>query len=177
MIDQFNTKTFEKYLTDNHSPYLPLGEKDGEYAYLLPLDGQSAIEIRSSIKLNGQVAKSGKNSIRCWLVDNEGQPIGSKINNWTTRINGWQDRLFTKVLELVKRRIAAGDCRKCNKPFGVYKQKKDSQLFVKCWPCSERLNRNIVGNLDNPGWFSKKSKGEQISDKEKLDKWNESTNR
>ncbi len=159
MIDQFDLETFEEYLKNSHNPYLPLGEKDGEYAYILPLDGQSAIEMRSSIKLNGQAAENGKNSIRCWLVDNEGQPIGSKIDSWTTRVNGWRNRLFVKILELVKRRIDAGDCRECEKPFGTYKRKSDGLLFVKCWPCSNRMGRPIHGNLNNEGWFSEASGG------------------
>jgi DNA helicase-2/ATP-dependent DNA helicase PcrA len=155
MIDQFTLEDFEKFL-DNPAfkPCEALGLQDGEYCYRLTLDGQSAIMLRSSIGANGVAAKSGKDSIRLWLVGNDEKPLGSKIDSWTTRVSGWQDRLFNKIHELVKRRTAAGDCKDCGKPFGIYKRRSDKALFVKCFPCSKKLNKNINGSLLGEGWFS-----------------------
>jgi len=162
MIDQFTLEDFERFL-ENHRPCEPLGLIDDEHCYKLILDGQSAIMLRSSIGADGKAKESGKDSIRLWLVGNDDKPIGSKLDNWTNRVNGWQDRLFDKIYKLAKRRMLAGDCRDCGKPFGIYKRKKDGKLFVKCFPCSKRLNKNVNGNLDNEGWFSPASQMDDMT--------------
>ncbi len=156
MIDQFTREQFEAYL-ENHKPYEALGLVNGEYTYRLTLDGQCAIMLRSSIKADNQAAESGKDSIRLWLVGNDDKPIGSKIDSWTTRVSGWESRLTGKIKELVQRRINAGDCQECKNPMGIYKRKSDKQLFVKCFPCTKKLGRNINGNLNSEGWFSQAS--------------------
>jgi DNA helicase-2/ATP-dependent DNA helicase PcrA len=158
-IDRFALEDFERFL-EGQKPYEPLGLMNGEYCYKLILDGQSAIMLRSSIGANGLAKESGKDSIRLWLVGNDDKPLGSKIDNWTTRVSGWQNRLFDKIFELVKRRINAGDCQKCGKPFGIYKRKSNKKLFVKCFNCSKKLGRNINGNLNSEGWFSPASQME-----------------
>jgi hypothetical protein len=158
-IDRFALEDFERFL-EGQKPYESLGLVGSEYCYRLILDGQSAIMLRSSIGANGLAKESGKDSIRLWLVGNDDKPIGSKLDSWTTRVSGWQNRLFDKIFELVKRRINAGDCRECGKPFGIYKRKSDKKLFVKCFNCSKKLGRNINGNLNSEGWFSPASQME-----------------
>ena len=102
MIDQFTKENFETYLETNHSPYKYTGLIDGEHTYILSLDNQVSITIRSSVKSNGLSADVGKDSIRAWLVDENG-PLGSKVNKWTTRQPGWQDRLDNNIKQLVLR--------------------------------------------------------------------------
>jgi DNA helicase-2/ATP-dependent DNA helicase PcrA len=155
-IDRFTKEKFEKFM-EGQKPYEALGLIDGEYCYRIILDGQSAIMLRSSIGANGLAKESGKDSIRLWLVGNDDKPIGSKLDSWTTRVSGWQNRLFDKIFELVKRRNNAGDCRKCGKPFGIYKNRNNKKLFVKCFPCSKYLGKNIKGNLNSEGWRSRTS--------------------
>jgi DNA helicase-2/ATP-dependent DNA helicase PcrA len=162
-IDQFTLQDFEKFL-EGQNPYEPLGLIDGEYCYKIILDGQSGIMLRSSVGVNGLAKSSGKDSIRLWLIGSDNKPIGSKLDSWTQRTSGWQNRLFDKIFELVKRRTSAGDCPECKKPFGIYKRKSDKQLFVKCFPCSKRLGKNINGNLLNEGWFSPASQMEATND-------------
>jgi hypothetical protein len=155
MIDQFTLEDFEKFL-EGQKPYKSLGIIDGEYCYEITLDGQSSIMLRSSIGPNGKAKESGKDSIRLWLVGNDDKPISSKMPK-TQRVEGWQDRLFDKIKFLTEKRNKAGDCRDCNKPFGIYKRKKDGKWFPKCFPCSKRLNRNINGNFSDNAWRSQAS--------------------
>jgi hypothetical protein len=134
-IETFTKQEFEIYLSQ-HQPYQPLGLVDGEETYLLPLDGQVAIAIRSSVKANGISAATGEDSIRLWLVDNDSQPLGSKVSRWTTRLAGWQDRLSQNIKTLCEWRAAAGDCPECQKPKGIFKVKKvgenKGRPFAKC---------------------------------------------
>jgi len=85
---------------------------DGEETYLLSLDGQAAITIRSSVKANGISASTAKDSIRVWLVDNAGQPLGSKVSKYINRLQNWQDRLSQNIKILCEWRAMAGDCQK-----------------------------------------------------------------
>jgi ssDNA-binding Zn-finger/Zn-ribbon topoisomerase 1 len=162
MIDQFTLEDFEQFL-EAHKPYEALGLVDGEHCYKLILDGQSAIMLRSSIGANGLAKESGKDSIRLWLMGNDEKPLGSKLDSWTTRVSGWQRRLFDKIYKLTERRLMAGDCKDCGKPFGIYKRKADKKLFVKCFPCSKRLKKNVNGNLLSEGWFSAVSHYEEAT--------------
>jgi hypothetical protein len=115
MIDQFTKEEFETYLQTNHSPFNSLGLVNGEEAYRIPLDNQTSVTIRSSIKADGLSADVGKDSIRCWLMNGD-KPLGSKVSKWTTRQPGWQERLSKNIDQLVLWRALAGDCKECGQP-------------------------------------------------------------
>lgn len=135
MIDQFTKEEFEAYLSQ-HKPFESLGLVDSEYSYLLPLDGQVSITIRSSVKSDGTSADTGKDSIRVWLVDSNGKPLGSKVSKWTNRLPGWKNRLTEVIKTICQWRAAAGDCPECDRPKGIYKVKKSGptkgRIFAKC---------------------------------------------
>ena len=113
-----------------------LGLVDGEYAYVLRVSDHVNIEIRSSVGANGYAHSTGEDSIRSWLVDREGRPIGSKIQSYVTRVPGWGDRLIKVLRELVRRGRQVEQCPVCGKTMGIYKVKKagptKGKLFVRC---------------------------------------------
>jgi hypothetical protein len=134
MIETFSKQDFETYLASNHSPFISLGLIDGEETYTIPLDGQVQITVRSSVKSDGFSASAGKDSIRCWLM-NDDKPLGSKVSKWTTRQPGWRGRLTANINQLIKWRSLAGDCRECNKPKGIFKagtEKNKGRPFGRC---------------------------------------------
>lgn len=138
MIDQFTKDNFETYLKTNHQTYYPLGLIDGEECYNIALDNQASVTIRSSIKSNGLSADVGKDSIRCWLVDINSNPLGSKVSKWTTRQPNWQKRLDKNILQLLRWRMLAGDCPECDGPKGIFKaktEKNKGRPFAKCVEC------------------------------------------
>jgi hypothetical protein len=133
MIDQFTREEFENYLSI-HSPFSCLGLIQGEEAYLIPLDEQTGIMVRSSVKKSGVSAGTSKNSIRAWLVSGS-KPLGSKISKWITRQPGWQERVDEQIKQLTLWRALAGDCKECDKPKGIFiahTEKNDGRPFARC---------------------------------------------
>ena len=144
-VEIFSKGDFEKALPVDKNTgkrlWLELGLIDGEYTYIIPVRKSKSgdevrIVVRSSVSRSGVSAPNGQDSIRAWLVDQEGQPLGSKVSKWTTRLPGWQGRL-TKVLRtLWGWAIKAGDCPKCGRPKSVFKVKKDGpnkgRIFARC---------------------------------------------
>lgn len=143
MIDTFTPDEFEAALPVHKETKQPLwkseGLIDGEYAYSLSINSDIIIQIRSSIHPNGYSAEVGKDSIRVWLADKDGQPLGSKTGKWVTRSVGWQERMINSLRELWERARKAGYCSKCKVPMGVYKVKKQGpnkgRLFKQCPKC------------------------------------------
>lgn len=159
MIETFTKEQFETYLSQSHTPYKALGLIDGEYSYLLPLDGQASITIRSSVKSDGTSADTGKDSIRAWLVDNAGQPLGSKVSRWTTRKAGWQNRLTKVVKTICQWRSMVGDCPDCGQPKGIFKAKTDKnrgRIFAKCKNHDHFIWLDEIGE-DNNAYFAERS--------------------
>jgi hypothetical protein len=110
----------------------------GEECYQIPINDDIFIHIRSSIGTNGVAADTGQDSIRCWLVDGNGKPLGSKVNKWTTRVTGWDKRLTEVLRTLWEWARKAGYCESCNVPMGVYKsktKKNPDRIFSKCREC------------------------------------------
>lgn len=149
MIEKFTREDFETYLKTNHPEYSPLGLIDGEECYNITLDNQVSITIRSSIKSNGMSADVGKDSIRCWLIVGNNTPLGSKVSKWTTRQPGWQKCLDKNILQLLKWRMLAGDCKECERPKGIFKARtlaNEGRPFTKCVNCDNGfawLDKNI----------------------------------
>jgi hypothetical protein len=154
MIDTFTRQEFESALpvhkVTGEPLWLHVGIAYGEHQYLIKIDEKVGILVNSSIGPSGVSAASGENSIRAWLVAYTQKlngvvtrPLGSKVNRWTTRLPGWQDRLIyndnSVVRTLWRWRKKAGDCAKCGDPKGVFRTKKPGpnkgRIFTKCLKC------------------------------------------
>jgi hypothetical protein len=159
VIEQFSRDDFENYLTQNHSPFQCLGLVQGEEAYLLPLDSQVSIMVRSSVKRSGVSAGTGKDSIRVWL-QNGSKPLGSKISKWTTRQPNWQSRLSKNIKQLILWRSLSGDCKECGHPKGIFiarTEKNNGRPFTRCHNGFVWLDEPIqVKDI----YFSEASKGD-----------------
>src|SRR5690606_36174393 len=70
------------------------------------------IEIRSSVDVTGDAASTGEDSIRLVLMSN-GKPIAKKVDAWTTRVPGWEQRLLEKVNFLLEKAINMIVCPDC----------------------------------------------------------------
>lgn len=130
---KFTKEDFEDYLSTNYSPFEYEGLDKGEHVYLLSLDNQTSIAIRSSVRNDSVSAGVGKDSIRFWL-ESDGKPISSKMTR-THRTEGWQDRLSGKIDQLIVWRALAGDCKECQKPKSIFKAKtkeNKGRPFTKC---------------------------------------------
>lgn len=121
-IDRFDTERFEAALPKSKSqPDVSMwqfsGMHDGERMYHIYAGPFARVAIRSSIDSSGYAAESGQDSIRLWLeiMTNAGayQPV-KKLDTWTTRVPGWEDRMVDKMRQLyrygisVKRTIPDG---------------------------------------------------------------------
>jgi hypothetical protein len=119
--------------------------RQGEHAYHITLPKNNvAIEVRSSVRENNQSAATGKDSIRCWLIDSvTGQPMGSKITRWTTRLPGWGDRTKEVIRQLWTMGSKIVPCPTCkcqdanvDSRLRCFKVKKDGpnkgRLFLRC---------------------------------------------
>lgn len=109
MIETFTREQFEQALPAHKETGEPLwkhaGLVQGEHVYriLIP-DTNKRIMIRSSVKGNGISASIGEDSIRLW-VEYHYRKIDrwfalGKLDAWTTRKPGWQDRMTGKLREL-----------------------------------------------------------------------------
>src|SRR4030042_2165483 len=117
--ERFSIEEFEKVLEDfclkNFTHFTQRGFICNEYRYHVSIaevessgviKGRVIAEIASSIGGDGYADPSGDNSIRIWLTDDNGQPIGNKLQKWVTRVPGWEERFtdkLTKVYEIGKK--------------------------------------------------------------------------
>jgi len=147
-VEIFTKEEFEKALPINKNTGEPMWRnariiEGGEYCYLIDVDDEVAIMVRSSIDRSGISAESGQDSIRCWLVRKMPcggtAPLGSKVSRWTTRIPGWQDRMTEVIRTLWSWRKKAGNC--CGEPRHILKVKVDTpnkgRIFTKCNSCGK----------------------------------------
>lgn len=141
-VETFTKETFEASLPKDKNTEAALwimeGLVDGEYVYSIHVSDYCAIKIRSSVRQNGLSGASGKDSIRMWLADPiTGRPMGSKLSRWTTRVNGWQERIIKQLRELWRMAKKINVCPTCGKDvIKVFKVKKDGpnkgRIFLKC---------------------------------------------
>jgi len=140
MIDKITISRFESALpVDKHTNaplWTALGLQGGEYCYRIAIDEKTAIFIRSSINASGISAATGKDSIRAWLIDVNGKPLGSKVAKWITRQPGWEKRLTDTLRTLWRWRKSAGDCKVCKTPLGIFKVTAQTEsrgrIFASC---------------------------------------------
>lgn len=137
--DIFSKSQFESSLPKGYWKYA--GFIQGEECYQIEITPDIFIHIRSSVNGSGWCGDTGEDSIRCWLVDSEGKPLGSKISKYITRVEGWPDRLIRTLRLLWDMAKESGYCSDCHVPLGCYKVKKagpnKGKLFSKCPKCGE----------------------------------------
>jgi len=135
MIETFTREQFEQALPTHKETGEPLwkytGLVQGEHAYRIPIpETNKRIMIRSSVRRNDKSASTGKDSIRLWVeyhyrkVD-KWFALG-KLDAWTTRKPGWQDRMTGKLRKLWRLALEDGKngsktqvapaARKCSRP-------------------------------------------------------------
>ena len=93
-VDVFGREDFEQALSsalkDKDLQWQYVGFKGGELHYVIPLqafneiDNFVAIEVNSSIHEDGISASTGEDSIRTWIADAYGNPLGNKVQKWVT---------------------------------------------------------------------------------------------
>jgi len=113
----------------------------GEYRYHLLVTsnvkcGKIIIEVASSIGYSDVADPAGQNSIRLWLSDGGGMPLGSKISRWVTRMSGWEKRMDDQIKRLFSMGKSLKFCDSCNSLQHVFIVKKDGankgRLFKHC---------------------------------------------
>lgn len=134
-IERFTKEQFEGALPKGY--WTELGMLDGEYSYVVKVSPIVNIMVRSSIHYDGLAADTGKDSIRCWLVNENSEPIGNKLQSYVTRVKGWQTRLLDELRELWRMGSKASKpCVVCGSRLGVFTVKKDGpnkgRKFLKC---------------------------------------------
>lgn len=137
MINQFTKYDFETYLNSLEfvQNYEYVTTPNSEIIYFLTLKeiDYARIAIASSINSSTLIAdKAGQNSIRAWLIGSDNKPFGSKINNYTTRVIGWQERL-TKIVGTLYRYVSQSViCNKCLTYSKIFVTKKNKRVFTAC---------------------------------------------
>jgi hypothetical protein len=137
-IERFSKSQFEDALPKDH--WYELGFVQNEWTYRVPIIPEAVeIEIRSSVDQSGYSADTGQDSIRCWLVNGNDKPLGSKVSKYTTRLPGWDKRMLGILRKLWEMAQWAGYCPDCKVPMGVFKVKANTKnkgkLFRKCREC------------------------------------------
>lgn len=140
-VDVFTLEQFEAALPVSTKTGKPLWHKEGfvegEYCYSIRVNEDVWIQIRSSVKEDGMSARTGKDSIRAWLTDGDNNPLGTKLQAYITRLPGWEGRLLEVCRKLWLRAVQLEMCPTCNRPMGVFAQKKPGpnkgRLFTKCF--------------------------------------------
>ena len=144
-VKSFNKEDFRDALVsvvggdENHVHELGYFAGELRFRYVInEFDGgkQVAIYINSSImKSTGLSSPSGDNSIRAWIANQEGKPLGSKTQKWVTRTEGWEQRLDKMMGELIEMAVRIEVCPTCNKLQGVFiakTSKNKGRKFLKC---------------------------------------------
>lgn len=93
--------------------------------------GKVKILIRSSIDSSKVSADTGEDSIRVFLVDEYNRPMGSKLNRWTTRKIGWEERVKQLLRQFVKLCLASGADQGGIKIFKCKQGENKGRLFCK----------------------------------------------
>ena len=143
-VDIFTKAQFEAALPQHKENSEPLWEEkgliQGEWTYLINFDHPLGhqIEVRSSVRSDGQSAGTGQDSSRLWLVDKEGNLLGSKLSKYVTRVPGWGERLMEQLRTLAKlgKKLETCSCGKNQVAFKVKKPGPNKGRFFKT--CSER---------------------------------------
>ena len=152
-IERFSKQEFEHALPtndDGEKLWEYVGFEKGEHVYKMQIKNGSvkrvAILIRSSVKADGYAAETGKDSIRLWLVNSKtNDSLGKKVDAYTTRTSGWQERMQEKLRTLYKRGLQMVNCPKCKT--GVMLERNGK--YGKFYGCSNFPScRHTANSLD-----------------------------
>jgi hypothetical protein len=170
--DEFEAQALPVNKTNHVKMWSHIGLHGGEHAYLVVIPGHNVgIEIRSSVHANGKSAGTGQDSIRCWLVDaHTGQPMGSKVSRWTTRLPGWGERTKEVIRQLWTMGQKMVPCPTCKPTAGTdtrlrcFKVKKEGankgRLFLRC-PVTDCKHFEWMDAEENGEVTTAKTNGEQ----------------
>lgn len=147
-VDVFDKDVFEACIVDiawdNHKLDARwAGVVGNEHRYVITVKEISGTDevvnilVNSSVNVcTGMSDGAGENSIRGWLADSEGKPLGNKTQRWVTRQPGWEKRLEEMIAKLVEMANSICFCRACNSLEKVFVVKKDgpnkNRLFKRC---------------------------------------------
>ena len=143
-VDVFDRTDFEAALpvskTSSQPLWVPRGLIQGEWTYAVPVNPGVEILIRSSVRADGTSADTGKDSIRCYLVDDVAhKPLGPKLSKYITRVNGWERRMTETLRELWRIGRMLGACPSCGSALRLMRVKKEGpnkgRLFISCNTC------------------------------------------
>lgn len=147
---RFSKEDFEKVLDDvvlssDALSWEERGHVLGEYRYKVIIKEIGSLhkvvaEIGSSVGADGFAKGTGQDSIRVWLTEDSGLPIGNKIQRWVTRLPGWENRFSDMLKKVIEIGNLVQFCTKCDSMRKIFIVKKDSpnkgRLFMKC-NCSD----------------------------------------
>lgn len=109
MIEHFTKEQFEAALPKSAKFSVEsVGINSNEYCYLLIINEKARVFIRSSVGPKGVSAEVGEDSIRTFLVDNNGRPFAPKVTKFTTRVKGWEERMRENMRFLIRLHQQAG---------------------------------------------------------------------
>lgn len=120
MIEQFTKDEFESALPVDKTTGEPLWEyrefEFGEHTYIVRVpDRHVGILVRSSVRHDDISADVGEDSIRLTLINTAtGKPLAKKIDAWTQRTTGWQERMVEKIRMLYTKGLEMQNCPQCN---------------------------------------------------------------
>lgn len=147
---RFTAEEFEGVLKNVCDEYSLTFVKDGyrgnelRYHVLVKTLGsvQVCVDVNSTIGRDGFADPAGEDSIRMWVTDSDGNPLGNKVGKWTTRQAGWEDRVTDKLGLTIEMADAIEICQKCNTMEKVFVVKKDGpnkgRVFIRC-NCPKRF--------------------------------------
>jgi hypothetical protein len=137
MVMAFSKTQFEEVLGHTMcSKWVCLGVHDGEYVYRGEVSDSVDIHVRSSICPDGWSAGTGEDSIRVWITDVRGEPLGNKGQKWITRVYGWHERLMFTINRLYVAGSTLQYCDRCQTMEHAYTVKKagpnQGRMFKRC---------------------------------------------
>lgn len=123
-----NRFTFEEYRYQMEIAKLSRPNGGGDETIL--------IEIASSVGPDGLADAAGDNSIRLYLTNGDGMPVGNKLQKWVTRVPGWETRLTDMLMKLCEMGRLITFCDRCQSLRKIFIVKKDGnnkgRLFMRC---------------------------------------------
>lgn len=141
----------EKFSLEQFKAALPEGSIDtgifrGEHVFRVPVDDKTVILVRSSIGDSGYADNTGEDSIRITLVDSfDLRTIAPKIDAYTTRVAGWEQRMNLKINMLKDYRKQSGNCPKCGDPLRIGRGSRPGKFFGKLFAsCSDWSHNSFV---------------------------------
>ena len=138
--ERFSKLDFEdvlaKILSDTDKGWSCIGLRAHDYRYVVGISEHVFMQISSSVDAGGFAADTADDSIRVWLADHKGMPLGNKTQRWVTRVTGWQERLGKVIADTLYMGSAIQYCNTCASVERVFVVKKDGankgRIFTKC---------------------------------------------